>query len=65
MAATAVAGTICAYVLINIETQVRYYTTHASAEEILTANQNLKNRGYPHRYIRPGDGPLPSLHGPL
>lgn len=62
LAATAVAGSICAYVLVNVETQVRYYTTYARADEIIDANQRLRERGYPHRYIRPNDPLLPSLH---
>jgi len=40
-----------AFALCHMVTGTLLYTTYASYDEILQANQNLLNRGMPHRYI--------------
>ena len=52
-----------AYTLTQIETGQCFYTTHATSEEILRANQNLKQLGECLRYYREGTFSAPSLHG--
>lgn len=60
--AVAMAG-LAAYVFMQIDTGIPLYTTCATADEILRANENLRARGLNHRYV-PADGSftIPSLH---
>lgn len=39
------------YVLMHRETGVPLYATCATAQEIATANANLRTRGLPHRFL--------------
>ena len=48
--------------LIHIETGQSFYTTHATTEEILHANFNLKTRGEALRYHPKGAFTMPSIH---
>ena len=52
-----------AYTLTQIETGQCFYTTHATSEEILRANHNLKQLGECLRYFPEGTFCAPSLHG--
>lgn len=53
-----------AYQLVQIDTGIALYTTHATQSEILEANANLRNNGYSTRYILAGTFSAPSLHDP-
>lgn len=53
-----------AYQLMQIDTGVPLYTTHATQHEILEANANLRNRGLPNRFVPAGTFHAPSLHDP-
>jgi hypothetical protein len=53
-----------AFELMHIETGVPLYTTHATPQEILQANANLRNRGLPNRFVPAGTFHAPSLHDP-
>lgn len=53
-----------AYQLMQIDTGVPLYTTHATQQEILEANANLRNRGLPNRFVPAGTFHAPSLHDP-
>jgi hypothetical protein len=50
------------YELRHIATGTLLYTTTASTEEILSANQNLRERELPMRYFQPGQFHIPQLH---
>jgi len=52
-----------AYVLTHVETGQPFYTTHATEQEILSANQNLRNAGERLRYFPEGSYAQASLHG--
>lgn len=64
-AALTAAGTLCVFALMHIETQMVLYKTHAYATEILNANDNLRKRNLPYRYVDPTTFSVPSLHDPL
>ena len=51
-----------AYTLTQVETGQCFYTTYATTEEILRANNNLKNLGEALRYYAEGTFHCPSLH---
>ena len=53
-----------AFQLMHIETGIALYTTHATPDEILEANANLRNRGLPNRFVPAGTFTAPSLHDP-
>lgn len=53
-----------AYELMHVETGVALYQTCATAQEILRANANLRNRGLVHRFVRAGSFTAPALHDP-
>jgi hypothetical protein len=39
------------YELVNLFTKAKLYRTWATECEIIAANQNLRVRDYPHRYL--------------
>ena len=43
------------YELVNLFTKSRLYRTWATSSEIVAANQNLRLREYPHRYLATHD----------
>jgi hypothetical protein len=51
-----------AYELRHLETGVFLYSTTASTEEIVRANENLRQRELPSRFFPVGDFHIPSLH---
>lgn len=53
---------LAAYELTQIETGQAFYVTHATEQEILDANSNLKRAGEALRYFRAGSFTRPSLH---
>lgn len=61
MAAPMGAG-FSAYELTQVDTGQSFYTTHATQEEILNANANLKRAGETLRYFPKGSFCQPSLH---
>lgn len=65
LAATAAAETFCVYALMHMETQTVLYKTCARVEEILQANNNLRTKQLPYRYVDPDNFSVPSLHDPL
>lgn len=65
MAAATAAETFCVYALLHMETQTILYKTCARVEEILQANDNLRNKQLPYRYVDPSNFSMPSLHDPL
>lgn len=64
VAATA-AETFCVYALLHMETQTVLYKTCARIEEIQQANDNLRTKQLPYRYVDPQNFSVPSLHDPL
>ena len=52
-----------AYTLTQVETGQCLYTTHATPEEILNANHNLKRAGEAVRFYPSDSFHSPSLHG--
>ena len=52
-----------AYTLTQVDTGQCFYTTHATKEEILNANYNLRKAGESLRYFPAGAFHTPSLHG--
>ena len=52
-----------AYTLTHVDTGQSFYTTHATTEEILNANDNLRLAGESLRYFPAGSFTAPSLHG--
>lgn len=57
----AMAG-FAAYELVQIDTGIALYTTHATQSEILQANANLRHAGCSNRYVLAGTFTAPSLH---
>ena len=57
-------GGFAAYELMQIETGIALYTTYATAQEILKANANLRNRGFNARFVPVGTYSMPNLHDP-
>jgi hypothetical protein len=57
----AMAG-FAAYELMQVTTGIALYTTIATANEILKANANLKERGIDSRFVPVGSFVTPSLH---
>lgn len=57
-----VASSFTSFDLVNVVTGVVLYTTCATADEILRANQNLRLRGFQARYVRQGTYEQPNLH---
>ena len=53
-----------AYELMQVETGIPLYTTCATEQEILRANNNLRERGFSFRFIPAGTFHMPSLHDP-
>jgi hypothetical protein len=58
---TSMAG-FAAYELMQVTTGIALYTTFATANEILRANANLKQRGIESRFVPAGSFVMPSLH---
>jgi hypothetical protein len=52
-----------AYELRHLETGAFLYKTTASTEEIVKANENLRQKELPSRFFPAGDFHIPSLHG--
>ena len=52
-----------AYALRHLETGAFLYKTTPSTEEIVTANENLRQRELPSRFFPVGDFHIHSLHG--
>lgn len=52
-----------AFELVQIDTGISLYSTHATETEILRANACLKARGITSRFVPAGSFQVPSLHG--
>lgn len=52
-----------AFELVQTDTGIPLYSTHATETEILHANACLKARGIPSRFYPAGSFSAPSLHG--
>lgn len=51
------------YELVQVDTGVPLYQTHAQAHEIQTANDNLRRSGLSSRFFPAGTFQAPCLHG--
>ena len=56
-------SSFAAFELVQIDTGVSLYSTHATETEILHANACLKARGITSRFVPAGSFQVPSLHG--
>lgn len=62
--ANPIGAVVAAYTLLQLDTGIPLYTTHATLEEILNANANLKRAGEALRFYREGSYTQPALCGP-
>ena len=62
--ASPIGAVFAAYTLLQLDTGMPLYTTHATLEEIHNANANLKRAGEALRFYRAGSFTQPSLCGP-
>jgi hypothetical protein len=54
---------LAAYELRHLQTGAFLYRTTATAEEVLRANDNLRQKDVPSRFYLEGDFNIPALHG--